>query len=214
MILIIAFCSDAVVELRENGFDTSSGSESEADGNEVASNGSGDTEGMTTLHHFPLKHSFYGMTNYGPLFFTESGPEEECHSSSDDLSSRNESNWPYSYLDAPPMIGSNSEFDRKHARDFTKSLAANLIPKLLKLRSGVEVDESIQEFASNICQENSLNYSDFDYNLTAINADGIYLATYSALLLSFELMKSGHYENPEVKINLTESYITSPKFVF
>lgn len=79
-------------------------------------------------------------------------------------------------------------------------MANNLIPKLLKLRSSVEVDESIQDFASNICQENSMNYSDFDYNLTAINADGIYLATYSALLLSFELMKSGHYDNPEVKL--------------
>lgn len=136
------------------------------------------------------------------LFSQNPGPEEDCHSSSDDLSSKNEGNWPYSYLDAPPMIGSNSEFDRKHARDFTKSLAANLIPKLLKFRSSVEVDEAIQDFASNICQENSLNYSDFDYNLTAINADGIYLATYSALLLSFELMKSGHYENPEVRITI------------
>lgn len=111
------------------------------------------------------------------------------------------------------MIGSNSEFDRKHARDFTKSLAANLIPKLLKFRSSVEVDEAIQDFASNICQENSLNYSDFDYNLTAINADGIYLATYSALLLSFELMKSGHYENPEVSI-LTLWQITPKSFIF
>lgn len=43
-----------------------------------------------------------------------------------------------------------------------------------------------------------MNYSDYDYNLTAINADGIYLATYSALLLSFQLMKAGHYENSEV----------------
>lgn len=44
-----------------------------------------------------------------------------------------------------------------------------------------------------------MNYSDFDYNLTAINADGIYLATYSALLLSFQLMATGHYENAEVR---------------
>lgn len=166
---------DAVAELRENGFETSSGSDSELDGNdgEIASTGSGDTE----------------------------GPEDECHSSSDENSSRNENNWPYSYLEAPPPMGSNSEFDRQHAREFTKSLANNLVPKLLNLRTTIEVDESIQDFASNICQENSLNYSDYDYNLTAINADGIYLATYSALLLSFQLMKAGHYENSEVCSN-------------
>lgn len=167
-----------MAELRENGFETSSGSDSELDGNdgEIASTGSGDTE----------------------------GPEEECHSSSDENSSRNEGNWPYSYLEAPPPMGSNSEFDRQHAREFTKSLANTLVPKLIKLRTSVEVDESIQEFASNICQENSMNYSDFDYNLTAINADGIYLATYSALLLSFQLMKSGHYDNSEVRSSFSK----------
>lgn len=164
--------SDAVVELRENGIETSSGSDSELDANdgEIASNGSGDTE----------------------------GPEEEGHSTSDDSSSKNDGQWPYSYLEAPPSIGSNSEFDRQHAREFTKQLTEELVPKLLRLRSTVEVDEAMQEFASNICQENSMNYSDFDYNLTAINADGIYLATYSALLLSLQLMKAGHYEDTEV----------------
>lgn len=126
------------------------------------------------------------------------GPEEEGHSSSDDASSKNDGHWPYSYLEAPPAVGSNAEFDRQHAREFTKSLTNDLVPKLLRLRSTVEVDEAMQEFASSICQENSVNYSDFDYNLTAINADGIYLATYSALLLGFQLMKAGHYENSEV----------------
>lgn len=178
---------DAVVELRENGFETSSGSDSELDGNdgEIASMGSGDTE----------------------------GPEEVCHSSSDDSSSKNGSNWPYSYLEAPSLIvGSNGEFDRKHARDFTKSMTNNLVPKLLKMRSTIEVDEAIQDFASNICQENSMNFSDFDYNLTVINADGIYLATYSALLLSYQLMKAGHYDDSEdnVFIPLSEQqFVTS-----
>lgn len=60
------------------------------------------------------------------------------------------------------------------------------------------MDEELQEFASAICQENSTNFSDIDYNLTAINADGIYLATCSALLLSLQLMKVGHYDNTEV----------------
>lgn len=169
---------DAVAELRENGFETSSGSDSELEANEgeVVSNGSGDTE----------------------------GPEEEGHSSSDDTSSKNDGQWPYSYLEAPPSIGSNGEFDRQHAREFTKSLTNDLVPKLLRLRSSVEVDESMQEFASNICQENSMNYSDFDYNLTAINADGIYLATYSALLLSLQLMTAGHYDDLDVSVKAHE----------
>lgn len=170
--LNMSYSRDAVAELRENGFETSSGSESEMEPNEGenVSNGSGDTE----------------------------GPEDEGHSSSDDASSKNDGHWPYSYLEAPPTVGSNAEFDRQHAREFTKSLAHELVPKLLRLRSTVEVDEAMQEFASSICQENSMSFSDFDYNLTAINADGIYLATYSALLLGFQLMKAGHYENSEV----------------
>lgn len=161
-----------MAELRENGFETSSGSDSEIEVNdgEVVSTGSGDTE----------------------------GPEEEGQSSSDDLSSRNDGIWPYLYLDAPTIIGSNGEYDRQHAREFVKSLSNDLVPKLLRLRTSVEVDEAMQEFASSICQENSLNYSDFDYNLTAINADGIYLATYSALLLSLQLMKAGHYDDLDV----------------
>lgn len=92
------------------------------------------------------------------------------------------------------------------------------MPKLIRLRSSIEVrrtiitpeiyltefrtfykvDQAIQEFASSICQENSMNYSDADYNLTAINADGIYLATCSALLLCLQLMKAGHYEDLDV----------------
>lgn len=176
---------DAVAELRENGFETSSGSDSDIEVNdgEVASTGSGDTE----------------------------GPEEEGHSSSDDLSSKNDGLWPYSYLDAPTPVGSNGEYDRQHAREFAKALSSDLVPKLLRLRTSVEVDESMQEFASAICQENSLNYSDFDYNLTAINADGIYLATYSALLLSLQLMKAGHYDDADVSKQSNLSFKTGHK---
>lgn len=161
-----------MAELRENGFETSSGSDSEMEANdaEAVSTGSGDTE----------------------------GPEEEGQSSSDDLSSKHDGLWPYSYLEAPTPIGSNGEYDRQHAREFAKALTNDLVPKLLRLRSSVEVDEAMQEFASAICQENSMNYSDFDYNLTAINADGIYLATYSVLLLSLQLMKAGHYNEADV----------------
>lgn len=107
-------------------------------------------------------------------------------------------NWPYTFLEAPTPVRSDSDFDRHHAREFAKKLAVDLVPRLLRLRSSVEVDQTMQEFASAICTENAANYSDSDYNLTAINADGIYLATCSALMLSLQLMKAGHYGDSSV----------------
>lgn len=178
---------DAVAQLRQNGFETtSSGSDSELENHdiEIVSNDSGDTE----------------------------GPEEEAQSSSDENSSRAEHNWPWPNIEIPPSIRTDGDCDRFHAREFSKSLSIDLVPKLLRLRTSVEVDECMQEFASSICQQNSMNFSDFDYNLTAINADGIYLATYSALLLSFQLMRAGHYENLEepILIPLSEQqFVTS-----
>nr|XP_036676973.1 brefeldin A-inhibited guanine nucleotide-exchange protein 3 isoform X1 [Drosophila suzukii] len=161
---------DAIVEFRQNVFETSSGSESEGEPpheQDAASNGSGDTE----------------------------GPEDDDPSSSSDETSRVENRWPYSHLEAPVMpIRTDSDNDRQHARDFARALRQDLVPKLLRLRSCVELDEAMQEFASAVCQENSMNFSDFDYNLTAINADGIYLAIYSSLLLSLQLMRAGYYE--------------------
>ncbi|XP_017871876.1 PREDICTED: brefeldin A-inhibited guanine nucleotide-exchange protein 3 isoform X1 [Drosophila arizonae] len=166
---------DAIVEFRQNVFETSSGSESECEPpheQDAASNGSGDTE----------------------------GPEDDEPSSSSDETSRVENRWPYSHLEAPVMpIRTDSDNDRQHARDFAKALRQDLVPKLLRLRSCVELDEAMQEFASAVCQENSMNFSDFDYNLTAINADGIYLAIYSSLLLSLQLMRAGYYDQHSVK---------------
>ncbi|XP_021695176.1 brefeldin A-inhibited guanine nucleotide-exchange protein 3 [Aedes aegypti] len=178
---------DAVAELRQNGFETSSESEIDAEhpiDPEAGSLGSGDTE----------------------------GPEDEAHSSSDDVSSRADGNWPWAHLEEPPHIRSDVDCDRHHAREFAKVLTGDLVPNLLKLKVSVEVDEAIQEFASSVCQQNSLNYSDYDYNLTALNADGIYLATYSALLLALQLMKAGHYDegHEPILIPLSEQqFVTS-----
>lgn len=174
---------DAVAHLRQNGFDSTSGSESDIEQNdqqEIRSNGSGDTE----------------------------GPEDEQNSSSDEISSRMENgmNWLWPNLESQAMIRTDVDSDRQHAREFAKSMKNILVPKLLNLRTSVEVDEAMQEFASSICQQNSTNFSDLEYNLTTINADGIYLATYSALLLSYQLMKAGHYDDQksDVVIPLTE----------
>lgn len=178
-----ALYREAVAEFRHNGFDnvSSAGSDSDAEQNEeVVSNGSGDTE----------------------------GPEEDARSShsGDDIKPDVGVNWPYTFLEAPAPVRSDSDFDRHHAREFAKKVATDLVPRLLRLRSSVEVDQAIQQFASDICTENAANYSDSDYNLTAINADGIYLATCSALMLSLQLMRAGHYTDSEepVVIPLTE----------
>lgn len=114
--LIFLTNRDAVAELRHTGFDTSStGSDSDLDQNEeVVSNGSGDTE----------------------------GPEEDGPSSlsGDDFSSsKAETNWPYTFLEAPNPVRSDIDFDRHHAREFAKLLASDLVPKLIRLRSSIEV---------------------------------------------------------------------------
>lgn len=158
-----------MAELKQNGFEVPSDSESEAEHQQTdldrISNGSGETE----------------------------GPEDENQSSGDE-----QSNWLYSHMDEARIDG---ETDRKHAKEFAKILASQLVPKLLSFRTSMEIDECIQEFSSNICHQNSMNVSDFDYNLTNINADGIYLTTYSAFLLALQLMRIGHYDKTDVSLS-------------
>jgi brefeldin A-inhibited guanine nucleotide-exchange protein 3 len=103
-----------VAELRQNIFETSSGSESEPEHHEteVKSTGSGDTE----------------------------GPEEENHSSGDDTGADG-SNWPWANHEECMSVRTDGDaVDRQHARDFVKILATDLVPNLLKLRSSLEVN--------------------------------------------------------------------------
>lgn len=66
------------------------------------------------------------------------------------------------------------------------------------------MDEILQEFASKCCQHNSAQSFEIK---TIMNADGIYLATYSALLLNLRLIQLGHYDKnaTSVKVPLTET---------
>ena len=162
---------DAVAELKQGRFDPS---DSDTEDNAQSNN-----------HDMDQVSNGSGETE---------GPEDDGGDSSDEQS-KTEANWLYSHLNEAKIDG---ETDRKHAKEFAKVIQTQLVPKLLKLHSSIEIDSEIQEFSSNVCHQNSLNISDFDYNLTAINADGIYLATYSTFLLSLELMRAGHYDKTDV----------------
>lgn len=175
---------DAVAVLRQNGgFETSSASDS------------------SDLEQVEVRSNNSGDTE---------GPEEENQTSGDDMSAVG-SSWPYSSSDA--VVKTDGDVDRQHARDFYKAITNELMPRLLKLRTSVEVDEAMQEFASGICQVNSLTHSDFDQNLTTLNADGIYLATYSALLLGLQLTRVGHYENMAKSAAAAAIPLTEQQFV-
>ncbi|CAH1154458.1 unnamed protein product [Phaedon cochleariae] len=102
----------------------------------------------------------------------------------------------------------NTDMERHNAKHFVKSLQYVLLPNLMALRSSIQVDEVLQEFSSKCCQHNSSQ----NYEISTImNADGVYLATYSALLLDLKLIQSGHYNE-----NITENIpvpITENQFV-
>nr|XP_022917000.1 brefeldin A-inhibited guanine nucleotide-exchange protein 3 [Onthophagus taurus] len=101
----------------------------------------------------------------------------------------------------------NTDVERHNARHFVKTLQNILLPNLLSLRSSIQIDDVLQEFASKCCQHNSAQ----NYEITTImNADGIYLATYSALLLNLKLIQSGHY-NEQAKESIT--LMTETQFV-
>lgn len=53
----------------------------------------------------------------------------------------------------------------------------------------------MQDFASKCCQFNAARSPS---NATIMNADGIYLATYSSLLLNLKLIFSGYYKGESV----------------
>ncbi|KAL4721250.1 hypothetical protein ACJJTC_011378, partial [Scirpophaga incertulas] len=75
----------------------------------------------------------------------------------------------------------NVDLERHNARQFVKTVQNSLLPKLLNLRTSIEVDEAMQEFASRCCQHNATQPP---ATACVMNADGVYLATYAALLLT------------------------------
>ncbi|CAG5092160.1 Similar to Arfgef3: Brefeldin A-inhibited guanine nucleotide-exchange protein 3 (Mus musculus) [Cotesia congregata] len=96
----------------------------------------------------------------------------------------------------------NVDVERHNARQFVKILRSDLVPVVLNLRSNIEVDEALQNFASEYCQgvfaaQQKLQEKETSVEtcalITIMNADGIYLATYAALLLNLKLIRMHYY---------------------
>ncbi|XP_043191438.1 brefeldin A-inhibited guanine nucleotide-exchange protein 3-like [Amphibalanus amphitrite] len=102
----------------------------------------------------------------------------------------------------------SSEQERRHCRHFVQTLRA-LLPSLLAIRSCLEVDRAVQEFASKYCDGLYSSQSDLSrtdpHQLMIINADGVYLACYAALLLNLKLIRSGYYSGQTAALTVTES---------
>ncbi|KAJ8248006.1 hypothetical protein GJAV_G00237100 [Gymnothorax javanicus] len=94
----------------------------------------------------------------------------------------------------------NQEADQQSARLFVQSLAA-LLPRLLALPTCADADASLQNFSSTFCsglQAGGIHSPGFEGsgNLSCqalMNADGLYLVSYYALLLNLKLCCSEFY---------------------
>ncbi|XP_026211119.1 brefeldin A-inhibited guanine nucleotide-exchange protein 3 isoform X3 [Anabas testudineus] len=94
----------------------------------------------------------------------------------------------------------NQEADQHSARLFVQSLAA-LLPRLLGLATATEVDVSLQNFSSTFCsglQAGGVHSPGFEAGDTLscqslMNADGLYLVSYYALLLNLKLCCCDYY---------------------
>ncbi|CAG4960165.1 unnamed protein product [Parnassius apollo] len=96
----------------------------------------------------------------------------------------------------------NVDLERHNARQFIKTLQNSLLPKLIHLRTCIEVDEAMQDFASKCCQHNATQPP---ATACIMNADGVYLATYSALLLTLKQKRIICYNLPnKVQVPITE----------
>uniref|UniRef100_A0A671L2W5 Brefeldin A-inhibited guanine nucleotide-exchange protein 3-like n=1 Tax=Sinocyclocheilus anshuiensis TaxID=1608454 RepID=A0A671L2W5_9TELE len=97
----------------------------------------------------------------------------------------------------------NQEADQQSARLFVQSLAA-LLPRLLGLHSTTDVDVSLQNFSSTFCGVHSPGFEG-SKNLSCqalMNADGLYLVSYYALLLNLKLCCCDYYHRKPTCLHL------------
>ncbi|XP_023819018.1 brefeldin A-inhibited guanine nucleotide-exchange protein 3 isoform X2 [Oryzias latipes] len=96
----------------------------------------------------------------------------------------------------------SQEADQQSAKLFVQSLSA-LLPRLLGLTSTAEVDLSLQNFSSNFCsglQAGGIHSPGFEASdslscQSLMNADGLYLVSYHALLLNLKLCCCDYYRH-------------------
>ncbi|XP_060081313.1 brefeldin A-inhibited guanine nucleotide-exchange protein 3-like [Ylistrum balloti] len=100
-------------------------------------------------------------------------------------------------------LGSEYEMvERQNARLFISELSRTL-PHIVKMYTAFEVDEALQNFSSNFCtalydqQYKSSEENSSSCQMAILNADGVYMATITALLLNLKLDVSGAYSTSE-----------------
>ncbi|XP_058507193.1 brefeldin A-inhibited guanine nucleotide-exchange protein 3 isoform X2 [Solea solea] len=94
----------------------------------------------------------------------------------------------------------HQEADQQSARLFVQSLAA-LLPRLMGVATATEVDLALQNFSSNFCSglqaggihSPGLEVGDTLSCQSLMNADGLYLVSYYALLLNLKLCCCDYY---------------------
>ncbi|KAL1122023.1 hypothetical protein AAG570_003429 [Ranatra chinensis] len=103
----------------------------------------------------------------------------------------------------------SGDCERDNARHFMDTML-EFLSSLFTLRSSIEIDTALQRFASDYCQGLYYkNTKNFEIESAIVNADGIYLATYSALSLNMKLTKQGYYDNSANNIPITEDEFVS-----
>ncbi|XP_064617857.1 brefeldin A-inhibited guanine nucleotide-exchange protein 3-like [Liolophura sinensis] len=94
------------------------------------------------------------------------------------------------------------DMERQSAKDFSQVLS-KFLPVLLQEYSVRDVDNALVKFASNFCQNLCSQQSweeNTDQSHVILNADGVYMATISALWLNLRLSLSGFYTDTESSI--------------
>ncbi|XP_029377426.1 brefeldin A-inhibited guanine nucleotide-exchange protein 3 isoform X2 [Echeneis naucrates] len=108
----------------------------------------------------------------------------------------------------------NQEADQQSARLFVQSLVV-LLPRLLGLATATEVDLSLQNFSSTFCsglQAGGIHSPGFEAGDTLscqslMNADGLYLVSYYALLLNLKLCCCDHYRRRSLAPGFLKEFV-------
>ncbi|KAK3879353.1 hypothetical protein Pcinc_016070 [Petrolisthes cinctipes] len=101
------------------------------------------------------------------------------------------------------VLDEEAERECENARHFTTTLCA-LLPSLLAIRSTIEVDQAILEFSSKYCEGVFTATTQERGPQVILNADGIYLTTYSALSVNLQLIRGGNYCDPDLPLSITQ----------